>query len=139
MYLVKAFTQLHVKKIPNAYMLKRYTCVARSFVEWDRNDMPKDGQDRNIADMRLAKLVPVIMGIARAGTKSDCACEEAYERSTALTALIETIPVNVTRSIPTCTEGTDVNVEGDYMVAIVAPPVSLTKGCGPVGASSEME
>jgi hypothetical protein len=65
MYLVKAFTQLHVKKIPNAYMLKRYTCVARSFVEWDRNDMPKDGQDRNIGDMRLAKLVPVIMGIAR--------------------------------------------------------------------------
>jgi hypothetical protein len=43
MHLVKAFTQLHVRKIPNGYILKRYTRDARSFVQWDRNDMPKDG------------------------------------------------------------------------------------------------
>jgi hypothetical protein len=43
MHLVKAFTQLHAKKIPSAYILKRYTCDIRSFIEWDRNDMPKGG------------------------------------------------------------------------------------------------
>jgi hypothetical protein len=35
MHLVKAFTQLHVRKIPSAYILKRYTHNARYFVEWD--------------------------------------------------------------------------------------------------------
>jgi hypothetical protein len=57
MHHIKAFTQLHIKKIPNAYILKRYTRGARSFIEWDPNDMPKDGQDKNRADMRFAKLV----------------------------------------------------------------------------------
>jgi hypothetical protein len=41
--------------------------------------------------MRFVKLVPVVMGITRAGTKSDYACEEAYEKSIALRALIKTI------------------------------------------------
>jgi hypothetical protein len=135
MHLVKAFTQLHVRKIPNGYILKRYTRDARSFVQWDRNDMPKDGQDGNREDMRFAKHVLVVMDISRTSTKFDYACEEAYEKSTALRALIETIPANVTRSIPIGDEGTDVNVEGDYMVAIVAPPVSQTKGRGPVGVT----
>jgi hypothetical protein len=126
MQLVKAFTQL-----PNVYILKRYTRDVRSFIEWDQNDMQKDGQDVNRADMRFAKLVPIVIGIVRANTKSDYACEEAYERSTTLRALIETIPVSVSRSAPTGDEGTDVNVEGDYTVAIVAPPASQTKGCGP--------
>jgi hypothetical protein len=47
MHLVKVFTQLHIRKIPNGYILKRYTSDARSFVKWDQNDMSKDGQDRN--------------------------------------------------------------------------------------------
>jgi hypothetical protein len=78
MHLVKAFTQLHVKKIPNVYILKWYTCNAKSFIECDRNDMPKDGQDGNRADMWFAKFVPVVIGITRACTKSDYPCEEAY-------------------------------------------------------------
>jgi hypothetical protein len=90
-HLVKAFTQLHIRKIHNGYILKRYTHDARSFVEWDRNDKPKDGQDGNREYMRFVKLVPVVMGITRAGTKSDYACEEAYEKSIALRALIKTI------------------------------------------------
>jgi hypothetical protein len=130
MHLVKAFTQLHVMKIPNVYILKRYTRDARSFVEWDQNDMLKDGQDGNREEMRFAKLVPVVMGITRVDTKYDYACEVAYEKSTALRALIETIPANVTRSVPTGNEGADVNVEGNLMVAIVVPLVSQTKGCG---------
>jgi hypothetical protein len=93
--------------------------------------MPKDGQDGNKEDMQFAKLVPVVMGIARAGTKSNYVCDEAYEKSTSLRALIETIPANMTRSVPTGNEGTDVNVESDYTVAIVVQPVLQTKGHGP--------
>jgi hypothetical protein len=139
MHLVKAFTQLHVMKIPNVYILKRYTRDARSFVEWDQNDMLKDGQDGNREEMRFAKLVPVVMGITRVDTKSDYACEVAYEKSTALRALIETIPANVTRSVPTGNERTAVNVEGDYTVAIAAPSVLQTKGCGPSRSNLQNE
>jgi hypothetical protein len=38
------------------------------------------------------------MGIARAGSKSDYAYEEALNRATELQALIETIPANVTKA-----------------------------------------
>jgi hypothetical protein len=95
-HLVKEFTQLPVRKIPSAYILKRYTRDARSFVEWNRNDMLKGGQDGNREDMRFAKLVSFVMGITRAGTKSDYACDEAYEKSAALRDLIDSIPANVT-------------------------------------------
>jgi hypothetical protein len=128
MHLVKAFTQLHVRKIPSAYILKRYTHDAGSFVEWDRNDMPKDGQDGNREDMRFAKLVPVVMGIARVGTKSDYACDEAYEKSTALRDHIDSILVNVTQLVPTDNAVPDVNLDRTLMVAIAAPPLSQTKG-----------
>jgi hypothetical protein len=113
MHLVKAFTQLHVKKIPNGYILKQYTHDARSFIEWDRNDMLKGAQNGNREDMKFAKLVPVVMGIARARTKFDYACDEAYEKSTALRALIESIPTNMTRSVPTDNGVPGVNVDGN--------------------------
>jgi hypothetical protein len=130
MQLIKAFTQLHVRKIPNGYILKQYTCDARSFVEWDQNDMPKGGQDGKREDMRFTKLVPVVMGIARARTKSDYTCEEAYEKAMDLRALIESIPTNVTRSVPKDNGGAEVNVDNYLTVAIAAPPLSQTKGCG---------
>jgi hypothetical protein len=130
MHLVKAFTQLRVRKIPNGYILKWYTRDARSFIEWDRNDMPKDGQDRNREDMRFPKLVLVVMGIARVGTKSDYACEEAYEKAMDLRAFIESILANVTKSVPRDNRGADVNVDGNLTVAIGAPPLSQTKRRG---------
>jgi hypothetical protein len=90
--------------------------------------MPKGDQDGNIEDMRFTKLVPVVMGIASVGTKSDYACEEAYEKAMDLRALIESIPANVTRSIPRDNGGADVNVDSNLTVAIAAPPLSQTKG-----------
>jgi hypothetical protein len=106
MHIVKAFTQLHVRKILNVSILKWYTRDARSLVEWNWNDVVNGGRDRNKEEMQFAKLVPVAMGIARVGTKSDYASEEAYERATTLRALIETIPTNMTRAAPQCDEGT---------------------------------
>jgi hypothetical protein len=59
------------------------------------------GQDGNRKDMRFTKLVPVVMDIAHAGTKSDYTCDEAYEKSTALRDLIESILANMISSVPT--------------------------------------
>jgi hypothetical protein len=82
--------------------------------------------------MRFAKLVPVVMGIARAGTKSDYACDEAYEKSAALRDLIDSIPANVTRSVPTDNAGSDVNLHSTLTITIAPPPLSQTKGRGQV-------
>jgi hypothetical protein len=92
--------------------------------------MPKGRQDGNREDMRFAKLVPVVMGITRAGMKSDYAREEAYEKSIAPRALIESIPTNVTRLVPTDNGGPNVNVDGNLTIAIATPPLSQTKGDG---------
>jgi hypothetical protein len=130
MRLIKAFTQLHIRKIPSAYILKRYTHDARSFVEWDQNDMPRGGQDGNREDMRFAKLVPTVMGIARAGTKSNYACDEAYEKSAALRDLIDSILANMTWSVPTYNACLYVNLDSTLTVAITTSPLSQTKGRG---------
>jgi hypothetical protein len=45
----------------------------------------------------------------------------------------------MTRSVPTGNEGTHVNVEGDYMVAIAVLPVSQTKGRGPGRSNLQSE
>jgi hypothetical protein len=69
-----------LKKIPSKYILKCYTRGVRFVVEWDRNDVVKGGRDGSNEQMRFAKLVRVVMGIARVGGKSEYAYEEALER-----------------------------------------------------------
>jgi hypothetical protein len=76
MHLVKAFTHLQIKKILSKYILKRYSRDARSIVSWDRNNMVRGGRDGRKEEIRFAKLVPLVMGIARAGSKSDYRCDE---------------------------------------------------------------
>jgi hypothetical protein len=137
MHLVKVFTHLQVDKIPGKYILKWYTRGARYVVEWDRNDVVKGGVDGNNEQMRFAKLVPIVMGIARAGSKSEYAYEEALERSTTLRNLIETIPANMTKATDTCEPdstvgGEDANTDMTVgtTVVFVAPPISQMKGHG---------
>jgi hypothetical protein len=104
----EGITQLQVQKIPNKYILKRYTWDARSFVEWGRNDVVKGGQDENNEQLWFAKLVSVVMDIVRVGSKSEYAYEKTLVRANALRALIETIPANVTTTSNTPNEGPDV-------------------------------
>jgi hypothetical protein len=131
MHLVKVFTHLQIKKIPSKYILKRYTRNARSYVEWNRNDMVKGGHGENQEQMRFAKLIPVVMGIARAGNKSAYAYEEALNRATELRALIETILANVTRASAQQGKIEDVGDAYEESLTLVAPPMSQTKRCGP--------
>jgi hypothetical protein len=76
MHLVKVFTQLQIKKIPSKYILKHYSRDARSIVDCDRNDIVKGGRDGTEEETRFAKLVPLMMGIARVGSKSDYICDQ---------------------------------------------------------------
>jgi hypothetical protein len=134
MHLVKPFTQLQITKILREYILKWYTRDARSFVEWDRNDMVrndmvKGGVDRNDERMRFAKLVPAVMGIARAGSKSEYAYEEALQRAKELRVLIETIPPNITTTMTITNEVVAEEADGNVgMISLLEPPMSQTKG-----------
>ena len=131
MHLVKAFTHLQIKKIPSKYILKRYTRDAKSFVEWDRNDMVNSRQDGMEEQLRFTKLVPVAMGLARAGSKSDYAYEETLKRATSLRALIETIPANVTTSDAMPSQSPNVAEAWDSQVPMSASPISRIKGRAP--------
>jgi hypothetical protein len=107
MHLVKAFTQLQSRKLPNRCLLKHYTRDAKSFVEWDKNDVVKGRQGGNNEQMQFTKCVPIVMGIARAGSKTDYAYEETLQRANTLRVLIETIPANMTIATNTPDEGTE--------------------------------
>jgi hypothetical protein len=121
---------LQVEKNPNKYILKRYKRGARAVVEWNRNDMVKGIRDGSNEQMRFAKLVPIVMGIARVGSKLEYAYEEALERSETLRNLIETIPANVTIAIDNCKPDSSVGQEEANMdmtvgntIVFVAPPI----------------
>jgi hypothetical protein len=70
MHIIKAFTHLQVQNIPEKYILKRYTRNARSVVPWDRHDVSVGGQNET-EQSRLSKLLPKLMRLGRAGSKSD--------------------------------------------------------------------
>jgi hypothetical protein len=98
-------------------------------VEWDRNDMVKGGVDRNDERMMFAKLVPAVMGIARAGSKSKYAYEEALQRAKELRVLIETIPPNITTTTTITNEVVAEEADGNVgMISLLEPPMSQTKG-----------
>jgi hypothetical protein len=135
MHLVKAFTQLQIKKILSKYILKHYSRDAQSIVGWDRNDIVRGGRDGSEEETWFAKLVPLMMGIARAGSKSDYRCDETWTRGTSLKELIETIPTNVARAgagagCSTGAAGGDVEETCGSQISLLEPPMSQTKGHG---------
>jgi hypothetical protein len=135
MQLVKAFTQLQIKKIPSKYILKRYSRDARSIVGWDRNDIVRGGRDGSEEETRFVKLVPLMMGLARAGSKSEYRCDETWTRGTSLKELIETIPTNVARAgagVGCSTDAAEDDVEETCVaqIALLEAPMSQTKGRG---------
>jgi hypothetical protein len=48
-------------------------------VEWDKNDVVRGGSNGNQEQLRFVKLIPVVMGITRVGSKSPYAYEETLK------------------------------------------------------------
>jgi hypothetical protein len=88
MHIIKAFTHLQVQSIPERYILKRYTRNARSVVSWDRHDM-RVGGHCDTEQLRLSKMLPKLMRLGRAGSKSDRAYAKAVKHIEMITPGIE--------------------------------------------------
>lgn len=76
MHLIRAFTHIQVRHIPEKYILKRYTREARVDVQWDRHDGVRMGSEASQEQTRLSKLLPKLMKLGRAGSRSDRAFDE---------------------------------------------------------------
>jgi hypothetical protein len=86
--------------------------------------MVKGGRDDNQDQMRFAKLIHVVMGIARTGSRSDYAYQLALEKSNELKNLLETVPINATTMSSGGVGSEDVVAQHEEALAIVASPVS---------------
>ena len=89
MHIIRAFTQLQVRKIPEKYILKRYTRDAREEVMWDRHDGVRIGAQASKEQCRMSKLLPKLVRLGRAGSESDHAIEEANRQLDKITPGIE--------------------------------------------------
>lgn len=76
MHIIRAFTHLQVRKIPEKYIRKRYTRFARQEVPWDRHDGVRIGPTASQEQTRMSSLLPKLMKLGRAGSRSDRACQE---------------------------------------------------------------
>ncbi|CAN6317598.1 unnamed protein product [Urochloa humidicola] len=89
MHIIKAFAHLQVRTIPKKYILKRYTRDAASDVHWDRHDTVRIGKEASKENARLSKLIPKLMRLERAGSKSDEAYIETNRQLEKITPGIE--------------------------------------------------
>ncbi|KAL6644101.1 hypothetical protein ACP70R_018867 [Stipagrostis hirtigluma subsp. patula] len=133
-HLIWAFTHLQVGKIPGHYILKRYTRDAMSVVEWDRHDIPDTGPSGTTQQMRLLKLIPIVMAATRSGSRSDYAFEETMRRVNEMRQVIDTIQADGAEQSNTAQEGSDEPTPTEMVapdgsrISASAPPVVPTKG-----------
>ena len=145
MHIIRAFTQLQVRKIPEKYILKRYTRDAREEVMWDRHDGVRIGAQASKEQCRMSKLLPKLMRLGRAGSKSDRAYEETNRQLDKITPGIELFPRSAddessdlapSANGSVVTSGgadTDSPLSSTLLHAgrlLIEPPVSRTKGRG---------
>ncbi|XP_066347564.1 protein FAR1-RELATED SEQUENCE 5-like [Miscanthus floridulus] len=76
MHIIRAFTHLQVQKILEKYIRKRYTRSARQEVTWDRHDGVLIGPAASQEQTRMSSLLPKLMKLGRAGSRSDRAYQE---------------------------------------------------------------
>ena len=95
MHIIRAFTHLQVRKIPEKHILKRYTRDAREEVLWDRHDGVRIGAQASKEQCRMFKLLPKLMRLGRTGSKSDRAYEVTNRQLDKITPGIELYPRSV--------------------------------------------
>ena len=89
MHIIRAFTHLQVQSIPEKYIFKRYTHDARSLVPWDRHDVVQVGPRGDTEQSWMSKLLPKLMRLGRAGSKTDRAYAETVRHLDRITHGIE--------------------------------------------------
>ncbi|CAL4905934.1 unnamed protein product [Urochloa decumbens] len=127
---------IQVRRIPERYILKRYTRDARQEVEWDRHDGVRIGGHASKEQSRLSKLLPKLMKLGRAGSRSDRACEETNRLLDKITPGVEMFPRSTDdepsepgqSSSGSKVTGTTVLSDG---MLLLEPSVSRTKGRSP--------
>jgi len=143
MHIIRAFTQLQVRKIPEKYILKRYTRDAREEVMWDRHDGVRIGAQASKEQCRMSKLLPKLMRLGRVGSKSDRTYEETNRQLDKITPGIELFPISAddessdpapsANGSAVTSGGADTNSPPSSAllhagVLLIEPPVSRTKG-----------
>ena len=146
MHIIRAFTHLQVRRISERYILKRYTRDAKEEVTWDRHDDVRIGAQASKEQCRMSKLLPKLMRLGRAGSKSDHAFEEANRQLDKITPGIEMFPrsANDESSGPAPPASGSVEQSGSAGtnsppssapvhagMLLIEPPMSRTKGRGP--------
>ena len=146
MHIIRAFTHLQVRRIPERYILKRYTRDAREEVTWDRHDGVRIGAQASKEQCRMSKLLPKLMRLGRAGSKSDHAFEEANRQLDKITPGIELFPRSaddessgpappasgsVEQSGSAGTNSPPSSTPMHAGMLLIEPPMSCTKGRGP--------
>ncbi|RLM73109.1 uncharacterized protein C2845_PM15G06930 [Panicum miliaceum] len=138
MHIIRVFTHLQVRKIPQKYILKRYTRSAREEVAWDRHDDVRIGAQASKEQTWMSKLLPKLMRLGRVGSRSDRAFEEIDMQLDKITPGIEIFPSSADgeSSDPAASATGSVTTEGassalQNEMLLIEPPVSRTKGRSP--------
>lgn len=82
-HLLRAFIHVQLEKIPEKYILRRYTKYARQEVGFDTHDKLPAGEDGVKQSYRLKRLASKAMAAARSGVMSEAAVqntERGFER-----------------------------------------------------------
>jgi hypothetical protein len=125
MHVIKAFTHLQVQNIPEKYILRCYTRNARSLVPWDRHDV-RVATHADTEQTRMSKLLPKLMHLGRAGSKSDCAYAETIRHIDMITPGIELL--QTAKSAADEMESGDLHENGDDDMGIVRVPPTHESG-----------
>ncbi|CAO2208238.1 unnamed protein product [Urochloa humidicola] len=143
-HVIRVFTHLQIRRIPEEYILKRYTRNARKEVPWDRHDGVRIGPEASKEQTRLSKLLPLLMRLGRAGSRSDRAYDETVRLLEKITPGIEMIQrsadddfteISAPRTGPSATAPDNLQKSVDpssnvvqEKIKLIEPLVSRTKG-----------
>jgi hypothetical protein len=125
MHVIKAFTHMQVKNIPEKYILRCYTRNARSVVPWDRHDV-RVATHADTEQTRMSKLLPKLMCMGRAGRKSDRSYAMTVRHIDMITPGIELL--QIAESLTDEMESGDLHENGNDERGIVRVPPTHESG-----------
>ncbi|KAF8699463.1 hypothetical protein HU200_034687 [Digitaria exilis] len=129
-HLLRAFIHIQLEKIPEQYILRRYTKNARQELEFDTHDKLPTGKDGVTKICRLKRLTSKAMAAARSGVMSEAAALNTERGFDQIMRENKIFPPDIgpngnsgQRQAPP-----EVNVIGDSMISRMPPPRAKTKG-----------